>query len=485
MTLRVIAAAPIAAILLCALSSCGPKPIRNGAAPAAGAAPSAADRPDESGIVLVSAHVSVGPRPAPATAAKDRLSANERRLAPLFAALEGLETGAGNRPVTILQIGDSHTAGDFLSGEMRKLFQARFGAAGRGFVPPGLPDKYYRPDLIDVDETKGWERIRSADRSAEGRFGIAGLAQKAKEPRQRMIMTSTEDAGFDHGFVEILDGGTFRLSVDDAPARIFTIRQGGADGDWIEFDAPPHSHQLKIETTDESWVTLLSWGVQRQGPGVLYDNLGTIGATAQLIERWDPAIVASELRHLDPAMIIIAFGTNEAFGNDADLAEFRDDFIARVDMLAKAAPGAAILIIGPPDVNRRYRRPAGVTGECTVRAPGGAPLASTTAPATARKGRGVRGAIWAPPPELTVVRADERSAADSQGWYFWDWSVAMGGPCSAHRWSALAEPLARPDHVHQTIAGYQLTAQRLFDELMTGYDHYRHPSGGRPNGVRR
>ena len=49
--------------------------------------------------------------------------------------------GPGQRsaPVVILQIGDSHTANDSFSGRMRELFQARFGDAGRGVLPPGVP----------------------------------------------------------------------------------------------------------------------------------------------------------------------------------------------------------------------------------------------------------------------------------------------------------------------------------------------------------
>jgi hypothetical protein len=74
----------------------------------------------------------------------------------------------------------------------------------------------------------------------------------------------------------------------------------------------------------------------------------------------------------------------------------------------------------------------------------------------------------------------EQRAADNQGWYFWDWDAAMGGPCSAHRWTQAGTPLAQPDHVHQTVAGYQLTAEHLFGDLMKAYDHYnaaedRHP----------
>src|SRR5207302_11012269 len=44
-----------------------------------------------------------------------------------------------SRPVTILQIGDSHTAADFFTGELRKRLQARYGDGGVGYVTAGRP----------------------------------------------------------------------------------------------------------------------------------------------------------------------------------------------------------------------------------------------------------------------------------------------------------------------------------------------------------
>jgi lysophospholipase L1-like esterase len=470
---RALAAAPAWAALACALTACAP-----GAINASGAAPrpmagAPAQGFDPSGIVMVAAHTK--PRHVPlAKPAVPELSARERTLAPFFAQLKALRDGTRTEPLTILQIGDSHTAGDFLSGEMRKLFQDKFGGSGRGFVPPGFPDKYYRPDLIDVTESKGWLRQRAMDPNSTEKFGIAAVSQRAAEPRQSMSMSSIEDQGFDRGMVEVLGGGQFTLTVDNAPPRNFNLAPDNPAGDWIEFDVPKGSRTLKLDTVDGSNISLLSWGIQRETPGIVYSNLGAIGATAKLIERWDPAIVQSEMQHLDPALILVAFGTNEAFGSANDIATFRDDFAAEIKMLAKAAPDAAIVIIGPPDANRRYRRPAGVSGDCTVRPLQDAVAVTAGAPPVTGKGRKTRAprVVWAPPPALAIVRADEQRVADTQGWYFWDWDAAMGGPCSANRWASAAPPLSQKDHVHQTIAGYQLSADRLFAELMKAYDHY-------------
>jgi lysophospholipase L1-like esterase len=466
-------AGPAWVALACAIAACTPGGIKqsNGAPQPMNLR---AEGFDKSGIVMIAARKPAKRTPL-AKPEVPQLTARERTLVPFFTALKSLRDGTRKDPITILQIGDSHTAGDFLSGQMRKLFQDKFGGSGRGFVPPGFPDKYYRPDLIDVTESKGWQRLRSADPNSTEKYGIAGVLQRASGPRQTMSMSTIEDQGFDRGMVEVLGAGQFTLTIDNAPPRNFNLTGDSPAGDWIEFDVPKGSRTLKLDTLDGSSMTLLSWGIQRQSPGILYSNLGTIGATAKLIERWDASIVQSEMQHLEPALILVAFGTNEAFGNPNDIATFSSDFVAEVNMLAKAAPDAAIVIIGPPDVNRRYRRPAGVSGECSARPLQDAALVTTSQPtAPAKPGRKSRAprTVWAPPPELAVIRADEQRAADAQGWYFWDWDAAMGGPCSASRWAAAESPLSQRDHVHQTIAGYQLSAERLFADLMKAYDHY-------------
>src|SRR3989344_5596179 len=67
-----------------------------------------------------------------------------------FEALRTAEIGQGERPVHILQIGDSHTAGDRITGALRARMQARFGAGGRGVLPPGVPYAGYGPMQVEV-----------------------------------------------------------------------------------------------------------------------------------------------------------------------------------------------------------------------------------------------------------------------------------------------------------------------------------------------
>ena len=80
---------------------------------------------------------------------------------------------------------------------------------------------------------------------------------------------------------------------------------------------------------------------------------------------------------------------------------------------------------------------------------------------------------WSVPPRLPALREAQRRVAGAEGFYFWDWSAAMGGPCSIVAWARTDPPMAAADHVHLLTPGYRATADKLFEEIMHSYDRYR------------
>jgi lysophospholipase L1-like esterase len=381
----------------------------------------------------------------------DRTIAAELRdtgpLVPFYRALAGLEQRQGGAPVVILQIGDSHTANDAFSGRLRELFQARFGDAGRGVLPPGIPYRYYRPDRVSVTET-GWTRIGSLTAGTQGPFGIAGLRQHA-DRSAAMSLTVGTDGEFDRVEVELLrqpGGGTAILQLDTGDPIKVSTADSRTEAMWVPIPATSLSRGLTVRATGDGAVDVLAWRIARGQPGVIYANLGTIGASVNIMDRWDPQIVGQELRHLSPALIVLAFGTNEGFRDGTVLSDYAETFAARLRALHEAAPSAAILVIGPPDGARHPKSPT----EASV----------------------CHDPHWATPPQLGPLRAIEQASAARAGAFFWDWSGAMGGPCSMIRWAASVPPLAAPDHVHLFAPGYRATAEKLFDIIMQGYDRY-------------
>jgi len=417
-----------------------------------------------------------------------------RDLGALFAAL----SVAHASPVLIIQVGDSHSAGDYLSARLRELFQARFGAAGRGVLPPGIPDRYYKPKLVAVTESDGWQRVTSHDGNAVAAFGIAGVVQQTATPNQTMALTSDESDGFDRVVIDYRrrpDGGSLWLSVDGGPPAVISTRGAPAKVERAIFASAPHGRTLTLQTDGDGPVELTGWGTWRHGRGVLYQNFGIVGAQADVLERYDRQALATELA--DSSLVVVVYGTNEAFGPASDLSDYRSRFITSVRELQSAAPHASILIVGPPDVNRSAASATAGGLPCQPAVPSQTSLPGVFVGYTQTVGETraldptpghpttvVRQAAhrimaeWVRPAQLDTVLQVQRTAAAQHGWYFWDWSAAMGGPCAMQTW--VASGLGRSDHVHMTIDGYDRSAELLFADLMDRYDAWLRQQRGRP-----
>jgi hypothetical protein len=74
----------------------------------------------------------LGATPSPATALElTQEDGKFVQLADAAAVGQGKQDPKSPRGLAILQIGDSHTAADYFTGEVRRILQARFGDGGR------------------------------------------------------------------------------------------------------------------------------------------------------------------------------------------------------------------------------------------------------------------------------------------------------------------------------------------------------------------
>ncbi|HEY5412288.1 MAG TPA: GDSL-type esterase/lipase family protein [Caulobacteraceae bacterium] len=409
--------------------------------------------------------------PAGADPAASALTGAEA-LRPFFAALHELKAGKRSTPVEILQIGDSHTAGDFISSGIRARLQARFGEAGRGVLPPGVPFKFYGPRQVDVTQSDGW-RMEPSFPMTPGRaeaFGLSGWRLAAEKPGATVTMTADPEALFDRARVCALaqpGAAAIVVSAGDSHTRI-ALGDGAAGPRCVQvaFDGPQKTLQIVAEGAP---TTLLSFGTWRWRAGVSVSNLGVIGTELFDFAARDDAIVKAELEAYDPQLIVLAFGANEGNRQVLDAASYAQLVRAQIRRLKRLAPGAAILLLGPPDEN--VTRP-------DIPEDGVHDLNFACAPLTAAEladypqrvaARDPALARWYPPPNLSPVREAQRHAAAAEGVAFWDWNARMGGPCTAHKLSRPGVGLVRGDHVHFTNDGGDMIAGLLTDDLMAAY----------------
>jgi len=403
-------------------------------------------------------------------------------LAPFFQALEQVKAGGRTRPVHVIQIGDSHTAADHITGQLRAQLQSRFGEGGRGALPPGRPFAAYNPRQITVEQSDGWKLEASflpanwakatdpgAPVQARGPFGLSGWRLVSAKPGATVTVKADPEARFERATLCALsapDAGTLAVTVGDETQRVALA--GPANQPLCrQFSFTGLKDRLELKA-EGGPVTLLSFATFRSG-GVAVSNMGVIGTRIQDFAARDDAILSAEFKAYAPDLIIMAFGTNDGFEGAVDAAAYHQVVKGQIERLRRLAPGVPVLMLGPPDANKvRPDIPedgkANFGFNCAQLSPSEvadyARLVADKNPALAR---------WYPPPALAIVRDAQRRAAEEEGAAFWDWSARMGGPCSAHVLSRADPRLVRGDHVHFTSDGGRLVADLLSGDLMQAY----------------
>ena len=110
----------------------------------------------------------------------------------------------------------------------------------------------------------------------------------------------------------------------------------------------PRGTSFELRVRGDGQVDIADWSVYRRDRGVTLSSHGFVGASIGLTDRWNAANVTAELRQLSPALIILAFGTNEGFDPVDALGDYGSTLESRINHLKAEVPGASIVVIGPP-----------------------------------------------------------------------------------------------------------------------------------------
>lgn len=370
----------------------------------------------------------------------------DRQAPALWEKLQQLEKAGGNQTIRIIQLGDSHTAGDYFTGQLRQRLQRQFGNAGIGWLTPGYVTNQ-RSHQVLLRSLGKWTLSDSKIAKHNGIFPLGGL-----------INTSTGNSILELKIKDPVAAGQWQLSIwqqsKQTPWSLALVGgkvtklpgQGDSKGQnkgavW----------QLSSQTIDASKLDklrLLAPGggklggvvLDRQTPGITLDALGINGAVANVINRWDGASLNQQLQWRDPHLIILAYGTNEAFGKDLVPQTYEEELRQVIRKLRAAAPNAAILLIGAPS-SAKTKAP-NINGGCRL------PL----------------------PPSLIKVQNSQRRIAHREKTLYWDWSAMMGGNCGAQVWLKQKVPFMRPDLVHMSPEGYAASADALYMALLREMD---------------
>jgi len=369
------------------------------------------------------------------------LDYGDRKAPALWQSLRDLEDKKRLEPIRIIQLGDSHTAGDYFSGQLRQRLQNQFGDAGIGWLTPGYITNQRSSEVL-LRSTGSWKLSDAKQHKHSGVFPVGGF-----------INTSAGNSILEIKVKEVPAAGQWRLNIwQNSRQTPWSLAlpggkvhklpgQGDAKANWRlstqELDANKVSGLKLLAPSGGKLGGVI---LDRMMPGITLDALGNNGSVANVINRWDSATLRSQLQWRNPQLIILAYGTNEAFGKDLVPETYEAELRQAIRSLRGAAPEAAILLVGAPSSAKS--RPPHINGGCRV------PL----------------------PPSLIKVQNSQRRIARQEGTLYWDWSAMMGGNCGAQFWLKQKTPFMRPDLVHMSPEGYVASADALYIALLDEMD---------------
>jgi lysophospholipase L1-like esterase len=178
---------------------------------------------------------------------------------------------------------------------------------------------------------------------------------------------------------------------------------------------------------------------EKAASGVIYDSLGINGAYISVLskflraEHW-----AEQLRHYEPHLVVINYGTNESVYEAFVDKVFEKELRETIRRARAALPNASILVMSPMD----------------------------------RGVRGASGAIETVGAIEKLVQIEEKAARE-EGVAFFNTFAAMGGNGTMRDWYEGTPRLVGADFIHPMPAGAKRIGEYLYRALLDGFNRYK------------
>ena len=330
-----------------------------------------------------------------------------------------------NYKFTIVHIGDSHVQPGIISDEVRRTLQERFGNGGRGLICPlalagtNEPNDYLLKSSSSISASS---KLLSSSKPAG--MGMTGVAVKFSGASTTLSIKAKRP-GDDF----------YRITLFHSNNSPFTVEQNG-----ITVKGKQHSNYATDYVLDTSADTAnlrltgsgALYGVRllNSHRGVVVDCIGNNGATYRSYLNIDN--FARQISDLEPQLVIISLGTNEAYGSFGSITSNIDQMLSDI---RRVCPNVKFLLTTPMETQKKSSRGYRI--------------------------------------QSNIVEVRDLILAYGKNHHVpvWDFYRVAGGAGASNRW--LSARYMKTDHLHLGNDGYHLQGRLLAEALLrifTGED---------------
>lgn len=342
---------------------------------------------------------------------------------------EKLEQAHSIANFTIVHIGDSHIQADGNTGTTRKLLQQEYGDAGRGIIIPFRMARTNQPDDYKITSTSPFVTATLMRLPWPTRMGFTGVSLQPEKQRFSLNVEVKNSCGF----FTILSHGD--LTVEDVVSEGQPVpfsAEKNDDGVYVSLDSDCSKFTVEMSGNN---VNIYGLDLRNDNSGVLYHAIGNNGASFASYNGIND--FGSQLAALEPDLVIIALGTNDAFGRTVNPNVFRTQLESLVRKVKSGSPHAHVMLVTPSECQR-----------------------SSTVSTRSKKGGKKRVKSYAVNTNVAQVRGLILDYGRKNNIPVYDFYAVAGGEGASDKW--LENGLLGKDRIHRTWKGYHLDGTLMY-----------------------
>ena len=340
----------------------------------------------------------------------------------------------------IMHIGDSHIQAGYFTGKVRECIHKGLGCGTRerGFVFPFGMAHTNGPSNYGAKFSGNWKGFKSSSKSTNSDWGLSGISAVTNDDSTTLKVYSNNHTFDSYRFNKI------RLYFrDDSDAYTISLRADRVDSVVVVNDVYGCFKTFKTqELTDTVYFTFkkrslnsnasfLIQGIEllNDAPGITYSEVGVNGAEVKSFLRCQD--FTSQLATVNPDLVVISLGTNDAYRLDFNESVFYDYYDSLINIIRTSLPNSNIILTTPGD-GKRYRK--------------------------------------TPLTENILIRKSILALAKKKNCGVWDFFNIMGGLGSVNHW--YSNKLTAEDFLHLNEEGYAFQGTLFYEALSKAYNNY-------------